>query len=64
MASHRRLLPDFVQREVNRLAHALALWSFADHRRMLEIDAVAMLKAGRSPDAVVALLAAQAVRER
>ena len=64
MASHRRLLPDLVQREVNRLAQALAQWSFAQHRRMLEHDAVALLKAGRSQDEVIQLLAAQAARER
>ena len=64
MASHRRILPDLVQREVNRLAQALAQWSFAQHRRMLELDAVALLKAGRSQDEVIQLLAAQAARER
>ena len=64
MASRRRLLPDFVQREVNRLAQALAQWSFAQHRRMLEHDAAALLKAGRTQDEVFELLAAAAAKER
>ena len=64
MASRRRLLPDLVQREVNRLAQALAQWSFAQHRRMLELDAAALLKAGRTQDEVFELLAAAAAKER
>ena len=64
MASHRRILPDLVQRECNRLAQALAQWSFAEHRRMLELDAVGLLKAGRSQGEVIALLAVAAAMER
>ena len=64
MASRRRLLPDPVQRECNRLAQALAQWNFAQHRRMLELDAVALLKAGRTQDEVIELLTAQAAKER
>ena len=59
-----RRLPDDIKREVNRMAHALAQWDFTEHRRRLEAEALALLKAGRSRDDVLAQICAQAVRER
>lgn len=57
-------LPDEIKREVNRLAHALAQWSYTEHRRRLEHVALALLRAGRSAGDVLVLLEAQAARDR
>lgn len=54
-----RRLPDDIKREVNRLAHALAQWSFIEQRRRLEADARAMLTAGRPAAEVVEVLQTQ-----
>ena len=59
-----RHLPDNIKREINRLAHALAQWNFTEHRRRLETEALALLKAGRTQGDVLAMLDTQAVRDR
>lgn len=59
-----RKLPDDIKREVNRLAHAFAQWSFMEQRRRLESEALALLRAGRTRDEVLAQLAAQAAPAR
>ena len=59
-----RHLPDDIKREINRLAHALAQWNFTEHRRRLEAEALALLKAGRTQGDVLAMLDTQAVRDR
>ena len=46
-------LPDDIKHEINRLAHALAQWSFTEHRRRLEAEALALLRAGRSLNEVL-----------
>ena len=53
-------LPDDIKQEINRLAHALALSSFTEHRRRLEAEALALLRAGRSLDEVRQELGASA----
>ena len=57
-----RRLPDELKREVNRMAHALAQWSYGEHRRRLEAEALALLKAGQTPASVLELMQAQAGR--
>jgi hypothetical protein len=59
-----RRLPDDVKREVNRLAHALAQWSYAEHRRRLEAQALALLRGGIQPGEVIGKLAAKAEADR
>jgi hypothetical protein len=54
---NRRKLPEELRRHINRLAHALAQWSYTEHRNRLELEAATMLKAGRSHAEVLDVLA-------
>lgn len=54
---NRRKLPEELRRHINRLAHALAQWSYTEHRNRLELEAATMLKAGRSAAEVLDVLA-------
>jgi hypothetical protein len=58
-----RRLPDDIKREVNRLAHALAQWSYGEHRRRLEVEALALLRAGHDQRDVLDRLTSRAARD-
>ena len=62
--AHMKRLPDDIKQEINRLAHALAQWSFTEHRRRLEAEALALLRAGCSLGEVLQDLGANAVPGR
>lgn len=55
-----RHLPADLRREVNRLAHAIALRSYMEHRQRLEAEAAIMLRAGQAHDAVLLALKVRA----
>lgn len=57
-----RRIPDDIQRELNRLAHSLAQATYTAHRRLLETEALLMLKAGHSSADVIARLDTFAVK--
>ena len=57
-------LPDEIKKEINRLAHALAQWSYTEHRRRLEAEALALLRAGRSLGEVLQDLGPRAMPDR
>jgi len=43
-----RRLPDEIKRGIIRLAHALAQAGYTEHRRQLEAEALALMRAGRN----------------
>ena len=59
-----RRLPDEIKRGINRLAHALAQAGYTEHRRQLEAEALALMRAGRNPGEVLAQLSGRVVPER
>lgn len=51
--------PNEIKREINRMAHALAMWSYVEHRRQLEAETLARLNAGEPASEVLAGLRRQ-----